>query len=105
MDNFHGRESEHLKRKTKQTAIERYADHYRDITALIALLRTELGMHNQKASQQPFEWGFASEAGHVRRALNEILMFLIVSRFKSKTEAARFIEDVLEAHKREKPRP
>jgi hypothetical protein len=37
--------------------------------------------------------------------LKDVLLFLIVSRFESKSEASRVIEDYLEAHNREKPEP
>jgi len=105
MDNSHASECERLKRKTKQTAIDRYGDHYRDTTALMRLLHKEMGIHRKNALQQPFEWGFAGELGYVRRVLKDILLFLIVSRVESKTDAAGFIDDFLEANKREKPKP
>jgi len=98
-------ESERLKRQMKQTAAERYAEYHHDIAALVRLLGQELKRHRKKASRQSDEWGLTSDLGYVRRSLKDLLLFLIVSRFESKSEASRFIEDYLEAHNREKPEP
>lgn len=102
MDQLQRIESERLKRQMKQTAAERYVEYHRDIAALLRLLSHELRAHRKKASRQSNEWGFTSDLGYVRRSLKDLLLFLIVSRFESKTEASRFIEDYLEARNREK---
>jgi hypothetical protein len=105
MDQLPRIESERLKRQMKQTAAGRYAEYHHQIAALMRLLGQELRAHRKKASRQSDEWGLTSELGYVRRSLKEVLLFLILSRFESKTEASRFIEDYLEAHSREKPEP
>jgi hypothetical protein len=105
MDQLQRIEADRLKRQMEQTAAERYAEHYQDIAALVRLLGRELKAHRKRASQQSDEWGLTSDLGFVRRSLKDLLLFLIVSRFESKTEASRFIEDYLEAHNREKPEP
>lgn len=105
MDQLPRSESERLKRQMKQTAAERYAEYLNDIVALVRLLAQELRAHRKKASRQPYEWGFTSDLGYVRRSMKNLLLFLTVSRFESKSEASRFIEAYLEAHSLEKPRP
>jgi hypothetical protein len=105
MDQLQRIEADRLKRQMQQTAAERYAEHHHDIAALVRLLGQELRAHRKKASLQSDEWGLTSDLGYVRRSLKDLLLFLIVSRFESKTEASRFIEDYLEAHNREKPEP
>lgn len=105
MDQLPRIESEHLKRQMKQTAAERYAEYLNDIVALVRLLDQELRAHRKKASRQPYEWGFTSDLGYVRRSLKNPLLFLTVSRFESRSEASRFIEEHLEAHSLERPGP
>jgi len=90
-------EAARVKRQLKQTAAERYADHQRDIGALLDLVGEELRVHAETAAKKPKDWGYAGDLGRVREALKDILQSFLIGRYGwSETEASRFIEDHLE---------
>lgn len=92
-------ESKRLKSKMNQTPEDRYISYHRDVVALLELLRRELRIHKTAAMMDRNDWGFASELGHVRQSLKDLVLFLILSRFDSKTAAVAFIENRLELKK------
>ena len=97
MENRKGIEAARVKRQLKQTAAERYADHQKDIGALLDLVGEELRVHAEAAAKKPNDWGYAGDLGRVRESLKDILQSFFVGRYSwSETEASRFIEDHLE---------
>lgn len=85
-----------LRRQMKQTASERYAEHGNDILVLIDLLQEEINIHAKQSARLSDDWGLAGDLGHIRRLLKDAILFLITSRFESKTEASQFIEDYVD---------
>lgn len=90
-------EAARVKRQLKQTAAERYADHQKDIGALLDLVGEELRVHAEAAAKKPKDWGYAGDLGRVRENLKDILQSFLIGQYGwSETEASRFIEDHLE---------
>jgi len=90
-------EAARVKRQLKQTAAERYADHQRDIGALLDLVGEELRVHAETAAKKPKDWGYAGDLGRIRERMKEVLQSLLIGRYEwSETDASRFIEDHLE---------
>jgi hypothetical protein len=90
-------EAARVKRQLAQTAAERYADHQKDIGALLDLIGEELRAHAEAAAKKPQDWGCVGDIGRVRESLKEILQSFLIGRYEwSETEASRFIEDHLE---------
>ena len=90
-------EARRIQRQLKQTAAERYADHQKDIAALLAAIEQELAVHAEKAAEDPKDWGWPGDLSRVRESMKGILESLLISRHEwSETEASRFIEDYLE---------
>ena len=93
-----GREAARVKRQLGQTAAERYADHQKDIAVLVDCIQMELDEHAKSAARKPNDWGFAGDLGRIRETMKDVLKSLLIGRYGwSETEAARFIEDHLEA--------
>jgi len=96
-------EKRRVARQLKQTAAERYADHQKDIGALLDLVGEELRFHAKMAAEEPEDWGFAGDAGRVCKGLKDILTSLLTSRYEwSGIETSRFIEDHLETMREER---
>ena len=92
-----GIEKMRVARQFKQSASERYADHQADIGPLLDLIGEEMRVHAERAAREPEDWGFAGDAGRVRKGLKVILASLLIGRYEwSETEASRFIEDHME---------
>jgi len=97
MENRKEIEARRAKRRVKQTAAERYADHRNDIGIMLDLVGEELRVHAERASKDPKDWGYAGDLGHIRESLKRILESLLIGRYEwSAGEASRFIEDHLE---------
>jgi hypothetical protein len=57
-------------------AAEAYAEHRRDIAAMLDWLEMALGTHEEAATAEPEKWTFAGDLAEVRRRLLETLAFL-----------------------------
>ena len=62
--------------RPKQTAVEAYQDHRRDIATMIDWLEMELDRHAERAAAEPANWSLAGDLGEVRRRVLETLAFL-----------------------------
>lgn len=90
-------EARRMQRQMRQTAAERYADHRKDIGALLDLVGEELRVHAERAAAEPEDWGYPGTLGHIREGLKGILKSLLIGRYEwSETEVSRFVEDHLE---------
>ena len=58
------------------TASTQYAEHRKDIDALIGWLTDELDRHEAEAKSDPANWGFAGDLAEVRRQLKDALGFI-----------------------------
>jgi len=74
---------------TKKTAAEAYAEHQRDIAAMLDWMQMALDTHEEAAKAEPENWGLAGDLAEVRRQIKETLAFL------SSHDAAQ-IEEALE---------
>ena len=98
MENQKDIEARCAKRKVKQSAAERYADHQNDIGIMLDLVGEELRVHAERAGKDPKDWGYAGDLGHIRESLKRVLESLLIGRYEwSETEASRFIEDHIES--------
>ena len=90
-------EARRMQRQLRQTAAERYADHRKDIGALLDLVGEELRVHAERAEGEPGDWSYPGTLGHIREGLKGILRSLLIGRHGwTETETSRFIEDHLE---------
>ncbi len=62
--------------RAAKTALDSYKAHQANISVLLKALHDELAMHNQRAVQQPRNWGFAGDLGAVQERLEEVVVML-----------------------------
>ena len=60
----------------KTTARELYHQRRREIAGLLKWLNAELDKHDQAAANEPQDYGYAGNLGHVQEKLVEIVAFL-----------------------------
>ena len=59
-----------------QKAAETYAEHQRDIAAMLTWMQMALDTHEEAAKEEPHKWTFVGDLAEVRRRLKETLAFL-----------------------------
>jgi len=60
----------------KQTAAEAYAEHQRDIAAMLDWIEMALDTHEEAARAEPEKWTLVGDLAEVRRRIKETLAFL-----------------------------
>jgi len=70
------RKKKELHAKPKQNPIKGYNNRYKEIVSYIASLNKFLKTHAKKFTQEPSNWGFVGDLGHVKELLKEITDFL-----------------------------
>ena len=58
------------------SAREAYRRRKRDIAAALTGIQSLVDQHSRMAAQEPGNWGFVGELGHVRSRLEEVNRFL-----------------------------
>ena len=61
---------------TKKTAVEAYAEHQRDIAAMLDWMQVALDTHEEAAKAEPEKWTLVGDLAEVRRQIKETLAFL-----------------------------
>ena len=59
------------------TAAKKYAEHQKDIAALLKLTKGKLTAHRKEAARDPKNWGYAGDLSYVQGQLTEVLAFLM----------------------------
>jgi len=59
------------------TAATQYAEHQKDIAALLKLIKKALRKHAAEAKRDRRSWGYAGDLSHVQGQMTEALAFLL----------------------------
>ena len=60
----------------KESADQEYQRRSKDVAKMLAQIKKEVAKHNKKQKQDPQNWGFVGDMGHVYSELVDIHSFL-----------------------------